>query len=246
MTRRTRAILISSASLTAGAALGAWLWRRWGYPVRAVAREVLSVPEPPVTAEPPGERDIQREEDGVGARFHRRYEVDVEKTTKSPVELIRCIGENIQAYVPDELATFEKSTGVEGQLAIGDEYDIHIRSPWDGPVRVVEAEPTRFTLATLDGHMEAGQIRFEAVEHPTVPDALRFSIESWARSRDGAVDFVYDELGLAKKAQQAMWTFFCERVADDCGGQKMEEVRVLTEREPSPDEDDRQPEADDG
>ena len=238
MTRRTRAILISSASLTAGAALGAWLWKRWGYPVRAVEREVSKAPDPPATAAPSGERDLQPEEAGVGPRFHRRYEVDVERTTKSPEELMTCIGQNIQAYVPDEIATFQKSKGAEDHLAVGDEYDIKIRSPWDGPVRVVAVEPTCFILATLDGHMEAGQIRFEASSHPTEAGALRFSIESWARSRDGAVDFVYDELGLAKKAQQAMWTFFCERVADDCGGQKMEEVRVLTEREETDDESD--------
>lgn len=235
MTRRTRAILISSASLTAGAALGAWLWKRWGYPVRAVEREVPKAPDPPPTAAPQGERALQPEEAGVGARFHRRYEVDVEHTTKSPEELMACIGENIQAYVPDEIAVFEKSKGAPDRLDVGDEFDIKIRSPWDGPVRVVAVEPTCFTLATLDGHMEAGQIRFEAAAHPTAAGALRFSIESWARSRDGAVDFVYDELGLAKKAQQAMWTFFCERVADDCGGQKMEEVRVLTEREATDD-----------
>lgn len=237
MTRRTRAILISSASLTAGAALGAWLWKRWGYPVRSVEREVTNAPEPPPTAEPAGEREIQRQEEGVGPRFHRRYEVDVETTTKSPEELVACIGSDIQNYVPDEIATFEKTRGTEGGLAVGDEFDIHIRSPWDGPVRVVESEPRRFTLATLDGHMEAGQIRFEAADHPTDSDGLRFSIESWARSRDGAVDFVYDGLGLAKQAQQAMWTFFCERVAEDCGGQKMGEVRVLTEREETDDED---------
>ena len=150
-----------------------------------------------------------------------------------------CIGQNIQAYVPDEIAVFEKSKGTEGRLAVGDEYDIKIRSPWDGPVRVVEVGPRRFTLATLDGHMEAGQIRFEAAEHPARPGALRFSIESWARSRDGAVDFVYDELGLGKKAQQAMWTFFCERVVEDSGGERVGEVRVLTERE-ADDSDDRQ------
>ncbi|PAP78748.1 hypothetical protein BSZ37_11015 [Rubrivirga marina] len=194
-------------------------------------------PDPPPTAAPHGERELQPEEAGVGPRFHRRYEVDVERTTKSPEELMSCIGQDIQHYVPDEIATFEKTTGQEGRLAVGDEFDIHIRSPWDGPVRVVEVEPRRFTLATLDGHMEAGQIRFEAGDHPTEAGALRFSIESWARSRDGAVDFVYDGLGLAKKAQQGMWTFFCERVAEDCG-QKMEEVRVLTEREETDDEDD--------
>ena len=231
MTRRTRAILLSSASLTAGAALGAWLWRRWGYPVRAVERDVDRVPPSPVTAEPDGARAIQHEADGVGPRFHRRYEVDVEQTTKSPAELIACIASDIQRYVPDELAVFEKSKGRDDGLDVGDEYDITIRSPWNGPVRVTEVGPTSFTLATLEGHMEAGQIRFEAADHPTEAGALRFAIESWARSADGAVDVVYDDLGVAKKAQQALWTFFCERVADDCGGRRMEEGRVLTERE---------------
>ena len=140
-----------------------------------------------------------------------------------------CIADDIQAYVPDEIAVFTKTVGAPGRLAAGDEFDITIRSPWNGPVRVAQAEPTRFTLATLDGHMEAGQIRFEATA-PT-PGALHFSIESWARSRDELVDAVYDGLGLAKEAQKGMWTFFCERVAEDCGGQRVGEIRVLTERE---------------
>ena len=231
MTRHARVLFVASAGLAGAALVGGWLWRRWGFPVRSVERDVPRAPGPPPTADPPGERPIQREADGVGPRFHRRYEVDVEAATKTPTELMACIGRDIQRYVADEIAVFKKSKGAEGGLAVGDEYDIEIRSPWDGPVRVVEVAPTRFTLATLDGHMEAGQIRFEARDHPTEPGALRFSIESWARSADEAVDFVYDELGLAKKAQQALWTFFCERVAEDCGGEKMAEVRVLTERE---------------
>ncbi len=237
MTRRTRAVLISSASLTAGAALGAWVLKRWGYPVRAVEREVAHAPRPPVTPSASDTPGLQTEAEGVGARFHRRYQVDVEHATRTPAELVARIGADIQAYVPDEIAVFKKAKGAEGALAVGDEYDIQIRSPWDGPVRVVEAAPTRFTLATLQGHMEAGQIRFEATGHPATPGALRFSIESWARSATDAVDVVYDELGLAKKGQQAMWTFFCERVAEDCGGQKTAEVLVLTEREAEPDDD---------
>lgn len=237
MPRRLRTAFLGLTALTAGAALATWLWRRWGYPVRTEEREVPHAPDAPEVEkpEPPGRAPIQREEEGAGARFHRRYEVDVAETTKSPEELIACIGADIQHYVPDEIAVFDKTVGAPGGLAVGDEYYITIRSPWDGPVRVVEAEPTCFTLATLKGHLEAGQIRFAAAEHPTSPGALRFSIESWARSRDGAVDFVYDELGLAKKAQQAMWTFFCERVAEDCGGHRDGDVRVLTERETTDD-----------
>lgn len=224
---------LTPAALAAGSALGLWAWKRWGYPVRAESRDVAHVSEGPAApdVERPGGAPIQHEEDGAGPRFHRRYRVDVAETTKSPRELMACIADDIQHYVPDEIATFHKSRGERGRLAVGDEYDIRIRSPWNGPVRVVEAEPTHFTLATLDGHLEAGQIRFRADAHPTEPGALRFTIESWARSRDRAVDLVYDDLGLAKEAQQAMWTFFCERVAEDCGGRRMGEIRVLTERE---------------
>ena len=226
-------VFLRSAAVAGGAALGLALWRRWAIPVREVTRDVDRAPAPPVTpdVEPAGRPEIQREADGTGARFHRRYEVDVADATKSPEELVACIGADIQDYVPGELAVFKKTVGAPGRLAVGDEFDIEIRSPWDGPVRVVEAEPTRFTLATLDGHMEAGQIRFAAARHPAQDGALRFSIESWARSADAAVDLVYDELGLAKAGQTAMWTFFCERVAEDCGGRRLGEVRVLTERE---------------
>ncbi|WP_412067800.1 DUF1990 family protein [Rubrivirga sp. IMCC43871] len=223
--------LAAAAGIAAGGAAGLAAWRRWGFRVRDDEREVAHVPDPPVADTPDGDRPIQPEEAGVGARFHRRYAVDVAESTRTPEALVAEIGRDIQAFVPDELAVFEKVKGAPERLAVGDEYDITIRSPWDGPVRVVEAEPTRFTLATLDGHMEAGQIRFEAHEHPSRPGALAFSIESWARSRDDVVDFVYDELGLAKKAQRAMWTFFCERVAEACGGHVIDEIRVLTERE---------------
>ena len=231
--RRHRALVVAPAVLAAGAAVGVWAWRRWGYPVRAETRDVDRVPAPPVAPppDPPGGAHIQPEADGVGPRFHRRYAVDVAHSTKTPTELVARIAADIQRYVPDELAVFKKTKGEPGALAVGDEYDIEIRSPWDGPVRVVEVLPTRFTLATLEGHMEAGQIRFEARDHPAERGALRFSIESWARSADGAVDLAYDKLGVAKTAQQAMWTFFCERVAEDCGCQRMAEVEVTTERE---------------
>ena len=241
--RRLGPILITPLALAAGAAAGLWLWKRWGYVVRSVEREAAYVPPPPVTSEPEpvGKAPIQHQEEGTGPRFHRRYRVDVSASTLAPEALMTRIQDDIQAFVPDEIATFERTEG-EGAFAVGDEFHIHIASPWDGPVRVVEVTPTHFTLATLDGHMEAGKIRFEAVEHDPEAGALRFTIESWARSRDRLVDVAYDDLGVAKKAQQGMWTFFCERVAEACGGEKIGEIEVFTEREADseevPDQDD--------
>jgi uncharacterized protein (UPF0548 family) len=87
--------------------------------------------------------------------------------------------------------------------------------PWDGPVRVVDRTPTSFRLATLDGHLEAGQIEFR-VE----PDdaGLRFTIESWARSGDELSRIMYQRLHMAKEVQFHMWTSFLERVAKIAGG----------------------------
>lgn len=229
---RLRTLLLTPAALAAGGALGLWLYKRWGYPVRQIEVDVSHAPEAPPTAhpDPPGRKPIQDEEEGVGARFHRCYRVDVSHSELTPEALMARIHEDIQAFVPDEIASFKRTAG-EGPLSVGDEYEITIRSPWNGPVRVVEVEPTCFILATLAGHLEAGKIRFQADVHPTEAGALRFTIESWARSRDGVVDFVYDGIGVAKGAQQAMWTFFCERVAEACGGERMGDVEVVTERE---------------
>lgn len=233
--RRNRALVAAPALLVASAAVGIWMWRRWGYRVETTEREVARVPDPPVArvSDPAHRADVQDEDDGVGAHFHRRYQIDIADSTQSPAQLVARVGQDIQRYVPDEVAVFNKTVGEEGELAVGDEYHISIRSPWDGPVRVAEVTPTSFTLATLEGHMEAGQIRFQASEHPTQNGALRFRIESWARSADATVDWFYDKAGIAKAAQQAMWTFFCNSVADDCGGERLTDVQVLTEREAS-------------
>ena len=48
--------------------------------------------------------------------------------------------------------------------------------PWDGPVRVVQAGPRSFRLATLAGHLEAGQIEFRVAPHGE--GRLIFEIES--------------------------------------------------------------------
>jgi hypothetical protein len=181
--------------------------------------------------DPPDRPSIQPAEEGEGPRFHRRYRVDVAEPAVSPEELMELVGRDPDAFSPAEIARFEKTRGAKGRLALGDEFLVHISSPWNGPVRVIACEPCTFTLGTMEGHLEAGQIRFAAEPHPTAPGALRFTIESWARSRDGQVDLVYDKVGVAQKAQEAMWTFFCDRVAAAAGGRKLGEIEVLTERE---------------
>ncbi|HYE95111.1 MAG TPA: DUF1990 family protein [Rubricoccaceae bacterium] len=232
--------MLGGLAVLGGVALAVGLWRRWGFPVRHRVREVDELtgqPEPLPADCPPEETPVQAPEDGAGAAFHRRYWVDIEGATLSAEALMAKVQADPGAFSPVEIARFEKTKGEEGQLAVGDEFFIHITSPWNGPVRTTRVTPTSFTFCTLEGHLEAGQIRFSLKPHLTDPDVLRFTIESWARSRDALVDFAYDKLLVARTAQQAMWTFYCERIVEASGGRRRGDIEVVTERAPAPDED---------
>jgi hypothetical protein len=100
-------------------------------------------------------------------------------------------------------------------------------APWDGPVRVVRRTPCSFRFATLDGHLEAGQIEFRAAP---APEGLRFEIESWARSADRLSDLLYHRLRMAKEIQLHMWTSFIERVAAASGGRLTGGIEIHTRR----------------
>ena len=226
-----RRLLTLGAPLVAAGALAA-LARRWGYRVRTASHDVARRPPPPSV--PRGGPDDQSEDEGAGARFFRRYRVRVADSALSPRALVGQITQDLDAFVPAELARFEKTAGAPDGMAEGDEYLVHITSPWDGPVRVAEVGPAHFVLTTREGHLEAGLIRFSA--DGAAGGELRFQIESWARSADAVVDLAYDGLGVARQAQQAMWTFFCKRVAEACEGRIVGEIEVLTEREVPPEE----------
>ena len=92
--------------------------------------------------------------------------------------------------------------------------------PWDGPVRVIAQTPRRFRLATLEGHLEAGQIEFRAsaADPGEAGDTLRFTIESWAQSGDRFSNLLYHRIGMSKEVQLHMWISFLEGVAKLSGG----------------------------
>jgi hypothetical protein len=111
-------------------------------------------------------------------------------------------------------------------MAVGDEYVVRMPGPWDGPVRVVERTPSSFRFVTLDGHLEAGQIRFAAERG----DLLEFRIESWARSGDRLSNLLYHHLRMSKEVQLHMWTSMLERVAELAGGRLTGGIEIRTWR----------------
>jgi len=167
---------------------------------------------------------------GSGPLLERRYFIDVARPRLTPAQLMAEVQADVPRFSPDVLADFKKKAGDDGQLKVGDEFSIKILGPWNGCVRVTDLSATAFEFITLEGHPEAGRIRFEAHYRDEQPGVLRFEIRSLARSRDGIVAFAYDTIGGGKLVQEATWVAFCERVAAASGGQALGQVAVETFR----------------
>lgn len=172
---------------------------------------------------------LQLPAEGFGPLFHRRYAIDIDQPRLNPRRLMARIQRQLADFAPRELADFKKVKGSRRRLRVGDEFDITILGPWNGSVRVAGVEADSFTLVTLRGHPEAGEICFRAVAHPERPQAMRFEILSWARSRDMLVGLSYHEGKVGKEIQKNVWLTFCERVLEASGGRQLGEIAVVTE-----------------
>jgi hypothetical protein len=229
--RSTRAMTILAWPF--GIALTSWhyMWRTTPVYRTETAGSDDDLP-PPL---PPGVRrdGLQPAGAGVGPLFHRRYTGRVLAPRMSAEEAIRAVGRDPNRVSPSEFARFWKIAGDEDGLRQNDEFVVRMPGPWDGPVRVVETAPRSFTLATLEDHLEAGQITFSAADED---GGLRFSIESWARSGDRLSNLMYHHLRMAKEVQLHMWSSFLERVADMAGEGLEEGIEIVTRRldDPAP------------
>jgi hypothetical protein len=86
-------------------------------------------------------------------------------------------------------------------------------------------------LATLRGHLEAGQIEFRARDLDDGADGpVEFEIESWARAADRLSHVLYNRLRLAKEIQLNLWLETCLRLAALGGGHPRDGVHVDTRR----------------
>jgi hypothetical protein len=220
--------LATAARWPVGIGLTSWsyMWRTTPMHRREEAGDIAedAVPDLPegVTRD-----EVQPASDGVGPLFHRRYSALVREPELSPEELIARVTSDLNAVAPTEFAVFQKVYGDDEGMDVGDEYVVRMPAPWDGPVRVVNRTPCSFRFATLEGHLEAGQIEFRA---EPAAEGLRFEIESWARSGDRLSNLLYHQLRMAKEIQLHMWTSFLERVAKASGGRLTGGIDIHTRR----------------
>jgi uncharacterized protein (UPF0548 family) len=208
------------------------LGRIWGLPgVRVTHRRLAGDPEqdaPPRLLDANG-RD-QPVAAGYGPMLHRTFRARVVAPRLGPRALVAVLAADMnQAMVPG-VARFDRVGDIRRALAVGDEFVVRMPGPWDGPVRVVDRtdgdDRSSFRLATLDGHVEAGQIEFAA--SALDDDVLEFRITTWARAGDPLADLVYNRLGVAREIQFQLWVHCCVRAAVLSGGAAPDGVEVTT------------------
>lgn len=193
-------------------------------------REAVRTHPPDLERDLPGDATtLQRAREGIGPLFHRSYWVVVTDERMTGEQLIDYILEEPNRVAPTELARFETFDGRPARhLTVGDELVVRLPGPWNGPVRVVDRTPASFRLATLQGHMEAGEIEFRT--RTDERGFLEFRIESWARSGDRLFHLLYERFPIGRELQQHMWSQFCRRVAAVSGGVRMSNPACTTRR----------------
>jgi hypothetical protein len=208
-----------------GLALVSWryMWRTTPLHRSEETGSAADLPRPASQDTDPGDRR-QGLAAGAGPLLHRYYAARIVRSSMGPPELMDTVAANLNRASP-EMAVFRHTRGRPGQLRQGDELIVRMPGPWDGPVRVVHRDPASFRLATLEGHLEAGEIEFRAASDG---DALHFEIESWARAGDRLADLLYNRLRLAKEIQLNMWSHFCVRAAALAGGRLSGGVTIRT------------------
>ncbi|HWH43329.1 MAG TPA: DUF1990 family protein [Thermoleophilaceae bacterium] len=176
---------------------------------------------------------LQRPRGGAGPMFHRRYRIRIADPKISAKDLMETIRKDPDVFAPSEFATFEKAGDGDSDTICrpGEEFVVRMPGPWDGPVRVVSVTDSCIRLATLEGHLEAGQIEFRAIEEDGL---LVFTIESWARSSSRLTDLLYDRLRMAKEIQVHMWVSFLEHGTQRTGGRRRGCVEIRTRRVDEP------------
>jgi uncharacterized protein (UPF0548 family) len=164
--------------------------------------------------------------DGHGPLFHRRYRTRIRASRFGPDQLFERLISNLNQAAPTQFARFQRVHGDGDTMRLGDEFVVRMPGPWDGPVRVIALTPRSFRLATLNGHLEAGQIEFRVDQD----DLLHFEIESWARSSGPLSNLLYHHVRMAKEIQLHMWISFLEGVVSLSGGRMTGGIDIDTRR----------------
>jgi uncharacterized protein (UPF0548 family) len=219
---------MTAATWPIGVALTSWdyMWRSTVLHRRELLEAVDRDHLPPCYPDGVDGTEVISVADGHGPLFHRHYTTRIRESRFGPDELFRHLIANLNRAAPTKFARFQRVHGDADTMALGDEFVVRMPGPWDGPVRVVDLQRRSFRLATLAGHLEAGQIEFRVGQE----DLLTFEIESWARSSGRFSNLLYHHVRMAKEIQLHMWISFLEGVVSMSGGRMTGGIHIDTRR----------------
>jgi hypothetical protein len=159
--------------------------------------------------------ELQAPADGRGPLLERDYWAVV-RGVEGPRELARVVAERFAEFPPPSLVRFGRRDGAapDGEaLQRGDELDVDIVGAGTFGVRVIHRDANSLTLATLDGHPEAGRITFGAYRNRW--DDVVFHIRS--RARAGSRSHYAGFLFAGDPMQTNTWSDFINRLAASVG-----------------------------
>lgn len=200
---------------------------------RDIDRSVVRVAHFSEPAPPPsmnaGAEGLQEAPDGEGPLVMRSYTIRIEQSERMRAELIQQLIADPNALNAGAVAGFVADDRPATDLRAGDRLVVELPGPWNGPIMVERADDAGLLLATLEGHMEAGRIRFDTVA-PTGGDAegFVFRITSWARAGNRVFEFLHLRLPIGRELQTAMWVAMCRNAASASNG-RVGAIRVRTE-----------------
>lgn len=163
---------------------------------------------------------------GVGPLLQRDYWAVIDGCALRPSEVIDLVARRFPEFSPIDIAAFRRVREATTPLAAGDELSIQLALAGEAGVRVIHRSPTSLTLATLEGHPEAGRITFGAYRNDA--GDVVFHIRSRARSstRTNRGGF----LALGDALQTECWVGFINAVAATVGRGVVGPVQATTVR----------------
>lgn len=156
---------------------------------------------------------LQAPSSGAGPLLQRDYWGVIANASCKPSEVVSMVTRQFTALPAPDVVTFQRESKAAPDLCVGDCFDIQIKLAGAARVRVTHLAPCSITLATLNGHPEAGRITFGAYRNDS--GGVIFHIRSRARSSS-----IWTYCGFligGDPMQTESWTVFIHNVAASCG-----------------------------
>jgi hypothetical protein len=147
--------------------------------------------------------------EGRGKLLQRDYWAVLEEPELDLHAIGHMLCEHFEHFAPPGLVRFRRNEGGHQALTRGDELKVRIRPAGSFGVRVVHTSSLSLTLATIEGHPEAGRITFGV--YPNDDGDVVVHIRS--RARSASRQFALGFLAAGEPMQTSTWTSFIDRIA---------------------------------